>query len=79
MQVIENIKLSDYSIPQKINLMERLWDDLSWDEEKIKSPPWHETELKKREKELKEGKIKLSNWEESKIKIRKKVYADNYS
>jgi len=34
MQVIEDIKLSDYSIPQKINLMERLWDDLSLDEEK---------------------------------------------
>jgi len=48
-----------------------------WTKKKIKSPTWHETELKKREKELKEGKIKLSNWEESKIRIRKKVYADN--
>ena len=73
MQTIENIVLSDYSIPQKINLMERLWDDLTCDEEKFKSPQWHGTELKKREQDLKNGEINLSNWEDAKIRIRKNL------
>ena len=32
MQAIENIQLSDYSIPQKIHLMEKLWNDLTLNE-----------------------------------------------
>ena len=73
MQSIEGITLSDYSIPQKINLMERIWDDLTNDEEEINSPEWHEIELKKREQDLNDGKINLSAWEDAKVRIRKKV------
>jgi len=68
-----DIKLSQLTLAQKLNLMEALWDDLARDEENIESPPWHKGILKDREKSLTAGKANISNWEEAKVRIESNV------
>ncbi len=74
MQAIENISLAEYTIPQKISLMEKLWDSFSYDEENYKSPKWHKDELLKREEALQTGEIKISNWQDAKKRIKRNVF-----
>jgi hypothetical protein len=68
-----DLSLSQLSFVQKLNLMEALWADLSRDERKLKSPAWHETVLKDREKAFMAGKVTVSDWEQAKRRIKKKV------
>jgi hypothetical protein len=67
---IVNIQLSKFTLAQKINLRETIWDDLARDEKAIESP------LKDREKALAAGKATVSNWQEAKVRIRKNVLCD---
>ena len=54
---------------QKISIMERIWADLSQDEEQVDIPNWHSEELKKAEKGLAEGKEKFEDWDEVKKRL----------
>ena len=49
MQSIENISLSEYTIPEKINLLEKLWDSFNYDEIWI-------DEAQRRDKEMSDNK-----------------------
>jgi hypothetical protein len=53
--------------------MEALWADLTRDEQKFKSPAWHEAVLKDREEAFATGKVTVSDWEQAKKRIKKKV------
>ncbi|MEX0289343.1 MAG: addiction module protein, partial [Flavobacteriaceae bacterium] len=55
---------------QKISIMERIWADLSQDEEQIEIPSWHHEELERAEKGLSEGKEKFEDWDEVKKRLR---------
>ena len=68
-----DLPLSKLSVAQKLDLMETLWADLTQDENKLKSPAWHETVLKDREEAFAAGKVTGSDWEQAKKRIRKKV------
>lgn len=68
-----DLPLSELSFAEKLDLMEALWADLSRDEMKLESPPWHETVLKDREKAYMAGEVAVSDWEEAKSRIKKKV------
>jgi len=68
-----DITLSELSFDQKLNLMESIWDDITKDEIKFKSPVWHKDILEDREQALASGKVKVSDWEEAKERIRKNV------
>ena len=68
-----DIPFSRFSLAQKLDLMERLWADLTRDETKVKSPAWHEAVLRDREKSLAAGKISESDWEQAKKRIKKRV------
>jgi len=68
-----DLPLSKFSVAQKLDLMEALWADLTRDEKKFKSPAWHETVLKDREKAFMAGKLTVSDWEQAKKRIKKKV------
>jgi hypothetical protein len=68
-----DLPLSRLSVVQKLDLMEALWADLTRDENKFKSPAWHETVLRDREEAFATGKVSLSNWEQAKKRIKKKV------
>jgi len=68
-----DLSLSQLSFAQKLHLMESLWADLTQDEKKLESPPWHETVLKDREEAFSAGKVPVSDWEQVKKRIKKKV------
>ncbi|MBW2363948.1 MAG: addiction module protein [Deltaproteobacteria bacterium] len=72
MEQIE-IPLSELSFSQKLSLMESIWDDLTKDEIKLKSPVWHKEILEDREQALTSGKTKVSDWEDAKERIRKNL------
>ena len=68
-----DLPVSELSLAQKLDLMETLWADLTQDENKLKSPAWHETVLKDREEAFAAGKVTVSDWEQAKKRIKKKV------
>jgi hypothetical protein len=68
-----DLLLSELSIGQKLDLMEKLWADLTQDEKKLKSPAWHETVLRDREEAFATGKVSVSDWQEAKKRIKKKI------
>ena len=57
----------------KLRAMEALWTDLTEDETRFTSPPWHVKILRETEKLVQEGKAKFSNWSEAKRRIRRKA------
>lgn len=68
-----DLPISRLSLAQKLDLMEKLWADVTRDEKKLKSPDWHETVLRDREDAFATGKVSVSDWEEAKKRIKKKV------
>jgi putative addiction module component (TIGR02574 family) len=70
---IETLPLTEYSLTQKLLLMERLWAELAGSEETLPSPDWHRSILQEREKAFRSGKIKASSWEQAKTRIRKRL------
>lgn len=72
-ELVEKIKLplSQFSMAQKIDLMEEIWSDITKDEKIFKSPAWHELVLKEREQALSQGKASVTEWEEAKERIRR--------
>ena len=65
--------ISQLSLPEKLDLLEIIWDDLSRNENTLESPDWHEAILKDREAALASGKVTVSDWEGAKARIRRKV------
>ena len=61
------------SVPEKLRMMEALWEDLSRNSDALDSPVWHETVLEEREKGIAAGEAHFSDWEIAKADIRKRV------
>jgi putative addiction module component (TIGR02574 family) len=68
-----DLPISKLSFAEKLELMEKLWADLTRDERKFKSPAWHEAVLKDREEAYEAGKVTASDWEHVKKRMKKKV------
>ncbi len=67
------LPLSQFTYAQKLDLLEKLWDDLAGDEDAFDSPDWHETVLQDRDVALAAGKVKISSWDEAKERIKRNV------
>ena len=65
--------ISQLSLPEKLDLLEAIWEDLSRNENSLESPSWHEAILKDREAARATGKVTVSDWDEAKERIRRKV------
>jgi len=50
----------------KMEAMERLWDDLCRGTSEIDSPAWHEGALIERARQVKEDENSILNWEQAK-------------
>jgi putative addiction module component (TIGR02574 family) len=68
-----NLAISQLTFAQKLGLMEALWEELTHDEKKLRSPAWHEAVLKDREEAFSAGKVTVSDWDQAKKRIKKKV------
>lgn len=63
------IDLKAMTVPEKLDLMEAIWADLSRDEGSIHSPEWHGLVLKERAEKFKHGEEKSIPWEEAKQQL----------
>jgi hypothetical protein len=67
------VDLRQMSLPDKLRLMEELWQDLSKNERDLASPEWHGAVLKERELKLASGEDTCVDWESAKRKLRAKL------
>lgn len=67
------LPLKRMSKADKLRAMEALWNDLSLDDDKLPSPPWHADVLLKTERLVAAGEARFSDWEEAKSRIRRKA------
>ena len=61
------------SFPDKLELLEALWDDLSRRPDKLRSPEWHKDVLDERRQRVQSGEERFSDWEAAKQDIRKRI------
>ena len=62
-------KLSQLSLPEKIQLVEDLWDDIAAHPESLAVPDWQKTELDKRKVKYQNNPKSFSRWDDVKKKI----------
>ena len=67
------ISLDQMSLPEKLQLMEALWDDLSRRPEDLPSPAWHGDVLAECRRCAESGEDVFSDWEAAKEDIRRRV------
>ncbi len=65
--------LSQMSHPEKLELLEALWDDLTRKQEEFDSPAWHEEVLNECRRRAETGAEKFTDWEVAKEDIRRRV------
>ena len=67
------LPLHKMSVPEKLRVMEALWEDLSRNSDALKSPKWHEAALKERKARVVAGQTSYMDWEHAKKEIRRRV------
>jgi putative addiction module component (TIGR02574 family) len=67
------VPIQQMSLPQKLELMEALWDNLCREPEKVPSPDWHKEVLEERRHRLASGEEMVSDWEAAKADIRRRI------
>ncbi|MEK7678233.1 MAG: addiction module protein [Verrucomicrobiota bacterium] len=65
--------LKQMSLPDKLRLMEALWDELCRREEDIAVPEWQKQVLDERERQIEEGTATFRDWETTKQRIAIKI------
>ena len=64
------VRIDKMSVPEKLQLMEMLWDDLSRRPEDVPSPAWHGEMLDQRRQAVREGRTSFEDWEDAKQRLR---------
>jgi len=67
------LPLNEMTVPEKLQVMEALWEDLSRHSDAFESPEWHRDVLDERERRIASGEAQFSDWEQAKADIRKRV------
>ncbi len=67
-----DLNLSDYTLAQKLQLLETLWDDITRGGG-FDSPEWHDAVLKDRQKAYDANKLTSSDWQQAKKRIKKNL------
>lgn len=62
--------IEEMSVAEKLQLMERLWVDLSSCPAEIPTPEWHAEVLSEREKAIRDGRTSFIDWDVAKEKLR---------
>lgn len=61
--------LANMSLPEKLQLLEAVWDDVCKHPESVQSPEWHREVLAEREKRLENGEATFSSWAGAKKRL----------
>jgi hypothetical protein len=68
-----SINLHGMTTPDKLRLMEALWQDLSADDSQVISPDWHGEVLAERDRLIASGEEKPLDWEIAKKQLREEL------
>jgi putative addiction module component (TIGR02574 family) len=63
------LDLKQMSRPEKVRLMEEIWQDLSADEKEVESPSWHGEIIAERTAKVEEGKATFLTLEELQARL----------
>jgi hypothetical protein len=63
------ISIDNLTVIQKLNLMERLWVDLSRNPSDVPSPEWHGDVLVKRRQLVEKAEIEFVDWSDAKKRL----------
>jgi len=64
-----DISLHQLTVTEKLDLMERLWADLSRHPQDVPSPAWHGAVLDERREALRQGRTTFVAWEEARQRL----------
>ena len=67
------IDLLHMSTPEKLRLMEALWQDLSGKETDVPSPDWHRDVVLERDRLIESGEESFIDWESAKKELREEL------
>lgn len=67
------VPLDQMTFPEKLQLMEALWDDLTRKPDDFPSPAWHKDVLEECRRLAESGEEQFSDWEVAKEDIRRQV------
>ena len=67
------IDLQQMTTPDKLRLMEKLWQDLSASEGDVISPVWHGDVLAERDRLITSGEESFIDWETAKRQLREEL------
>ncbi len=67
------IDLHLMTTPDKLRLMEALWQDLSSKQSEVSSPEWHQSVLSERDRLITSGEESFIDWEVAKKKLREEL------
>ncbi len=67
------LPLHEMSVPEKLRVMESLWEDLSRNSDALDSPDWHKAALMERKARVASGKTSYMDWERAKKEIRRRA------
>ena len=67
------LPLKEMTLPEKLQMMEALWEDLSRNAEALDSPEWHAAVLEERKKGVVAGESHFVDWEQAKSDIRQRI------
>jgi len=72
-RMTSTIDLQQMTIPDKLRLMEALWQDLSAKDTEVVSPEWHGSVLAERDRLIESGEESFIDWEVAKKKLREEL------
>jgi putative addiction module component (TIGR02574 family) len=67
------LPLDQMTLPEKLQLMEDLWDNLSKSPDALNSPDWHKEVLDECAAKAASGQEKFTAWETAKEEIRRSI------
>ena len=65
------LPLDTMSVAEKVQLLEKVWDNLCRESGDVRSPEWHASILKERQRQIENGTMTVSPWAEAKERLLK--------
>lgn len=62
-------QLNSMSVEEKVQLVEKVWDNLCRESGDVRSPEWHAAILQERQNQIKDGTMAVSPWAEAKERL----------
>jgi hypothetical protein len=67
------VDLKAMSVPEKMELLQAVWDDLLQAESELQSPDWHGEVLRERDERVNSGQEKFIDWEDAKAELKREL------